>query len=128
MSLNVPSHAPSSSGSSAACKQSRDAGSESAKLSEVSNTLIQQIQNSTKAKSETKWLKIQAQVIRKELKAHDKSAQCEYDLKLKIVENENQLSMASKKTKQMELELRLEEGRIAQLEVERRAAALEEGN
>ncbi|KAI5994300.1 hypothetical protein EDC04DRAFT_2910594 [Pisolithus marmoratus] len=87
-----------------------------------------QIQNSTEAKSETKQLKIQAQVIRKELKAHDKSAQHEYDLKLKIAENEHQLSMASKKTKQMELELRLEETRIAQLEAGRHAAAVKEGN
>ncbi|KAI6040060.1 hypothetical protein EDC04DRAFT_2894580 [Pisolithus marmoratus] len=110
-SLNVPSHAPSSSGSSVACKQSWDAGSEiSAKLSEASDTLIQQIQNSAKAKSETKWLKIQAQVIRKELKAHNKT--------LRVLS----------KTKQMELELRLEEARIAQLEAERHVAAVEEGN
>ncbi|KAI6015716.1 hypothetical protein EDC04DRAFT_2903592 [Pisolithus marmoratus] len=91
-----------------------DAGSEiSAKLSKASDTLIQQIQNSAEAKSETKQLKVQVQVIGKELKAHDKSAQCEYDLKLKIVKNEHQLSMASEKTKWMELELRLEEARIA---------------
>ncbi|KAI5987579.1 hypothetical protein EDC04DRAFT_2614802 [Pisolithus marmoratus] len=48
LSLNIPSCAPSSSSSSAACKRSQDASSEiSMKLSEASNTLMEQIQNST---------------------------------------------------------------------------------
>ncbi|KIK13192.1 hypothetical protein PISMIDRAFT_18161, partial [Pisolithus microcarpus 441] len=128
-SLNIPPRAPSSSGSSAARKQSQDAGSDiSMKLSEASDTLVQQIQNSAEAKSETKQMKIQAQVVGKELKACNKNAQREYELKMKMVENEHELSMASERTKQLELELKLEQARIARLEAERHFSAGEEKN
>ncbi|KAI6045462.1 hypothetical protein EDC04DRAFT_2598767 [Pisolithus marmoratus] len=120
-SLTVPSHAPSSSGSSVACKQAWDVNSKAcARISEASDNLICQIQNSSEAKTEIKWLRLQAEVISKELKAHDKNAQCEHNLKLKITENEHVLLMQSEKTKQasertrqLELELRLEEVRLA---------------
>ncbi|KAI6014334.1 hypothetical protein EDC04DRAFT_2904191 [Pisolithus marmoratus] len=104
ISLTVPSHAPSSSGSSVACKQAQDVNSK----------------NSSEAKAEMKQLRLQAEVISKKLKAHDKNAQCEHDLKLKIAKNEHMLSMESEKTKQasertrqLELELKLEEVRLA---------------
>ncbi|KIK18208.1 hypothetical protein PISMIDRAFT_14517 [Pisolithus microcarpus 441] len=128
-SVNIPPHTPSSSRSSAAHKWSQDASLDiSMKLSQVSNTLIQQIQNSTEAKSKTKQMKIQAQVIGKELKACDKNAQHEYELKMKMVENKHELLMASKRTKQLELELKLEQARIAWLEAERHFSAGEEKN
>ncbi|KAI6131370.1 hypothetical protein EV401DRAFT_2065721 [Pisolithus croceorrhizus] len=91
-SLIVPSHVPSSSGSLA---------------------------NSAKANSQTKQMKIQALVIAKELKAHNKNAQCEHNLKLKMVENDHKLSMATRKMKQLELELELERVRLAQLQAEK---------
>ncbi|KIK14992.1 hypothetical protein PISMIDRAFT_16838 [Pisolithus microcarpus 441] len=113
-SLIVPSCVPSSSGSSAACKQSRDVASDvSAKLTETSDLLIRQIQNSAKANSQTKQMKIQALVVAKELKAHDKNAQRKHDLKLKIAENNHELSMANEKTKQLELKSQLEMVRLA---------------
>ncbi|KAI5990738.1 hypothetical protein EDD15DRAFT_2369449 [Pisolithus albus] len=128
-SLNIPPHAPSSSGSSAACKQSRDAGSDiSMKLTEASDTLVQQIQNSAEAKSDTKRMRIEAEVIGKELRARDKHAQREHGLKMRMVENEHELSMAGQKTKQLELELQLEQARIARLEAERRFSTGEEKN
>ncbi|KAI6127284.1 hypothetical protein F5141DRAFT_1210667 [Pisolithus sp. B1] len=113
-SLSVPSQAPSSSSSSTACKQPWDVGSKvSAKPSETSNSLVHQIQNSTEAKSETKQTKIQAQIVGKELNAHDKHGQHEHDLKLKMMENEHKQSMANEKTKQLELQPRLKEAKIA---------------
>ncbi|KIK23175.1 hypothetical protein PISMIDRAFT_11083 [Pisolithus microcarpus 441] len=125
-SLSVPPRVPSSSGSSTACKQPQDIGSEvSTKLSETSNSLIHQIQNSAEAKSKTKQMKIQAQIVGKELKAHDKHAQHEHDLKLKMMENEHEWSMVNEKTKQLELKLRLEEARIAWLEAEKSSRAAE---
>ncbi|KIK22275.1 hypothetical protein PISMIDRAFT_11744 [Pisolithus microcarpus 441] len=124
-SLSVP-WVPSSSGSSTACKQPQDVGSKvSAKLSETSDSLICQIQNSTEAKSKAKQMKIQAQIIGKELKAHDKHAQCEHDLKMRMMENKHEWSMANEKTKQLELELRLKEARIAWLEAEKSSGAIE---
>ncbi|KIK14152.1 hypothetical protein PISMIDRAFT_17488 [Pisolithus microcarpus 441] len=76
MSLGIPPHAPSSSSSSAACKHLWDPGSDiSSKLSKASDSLMQQIQNSAEAKSESKWMRIQAEIIGKELRACDKSAQ-----------------------------------------------------
>ncbi|KAI6126577.1 hypothetical protein F5141DRAFT_1247643 [Pisolithus sp. B1] len=122
-SLIVPSCVPSSSGSSAVCKQSRDVTSEvSTKLTKTSDSLICQIQNSAEANSQTKQMKIQALVIAKELKACNKNAQHEHDLKLKMAENDHELSMAesdhnlsmaTEKTKQLELELELERVRLA---------------
>ncbi|KAI6100550.1 hypothetical protein F5141DRAFT_1066148 [Pisolithus sp. B1] len=74
------------------------------------------LMNSAEAKNEMKWMKIQAQIVGKELKAHDKNAQCEHDLKLKMVKNKHELSMATEKTKQAsertrqpELELKIEQ-------------------
>ncbi|KIK17974.1 hypothetical protein PISMIDRAFT_14705 [Pisolithus microcarpus 441] len=113
-SLSIPPHAPSSSGSSSACKQPRDVGSEvSTKLTETSDSLVCQIQNSAEANSHMKRMKIQAQIIRKELKACNKNAQCEHDLKMKMMENKHLLSMASEQMKQLELEVKLEQIKIA---------------
>ncbi|KIK23913.1 hypothetical protein PISMIDRAFT_10524 [Pisolithus microcarpus 441] len=123
-SLSVP-QVPSSSGSSTARKQPRDVGSEvSAKLSKTSDSLVCQIQNSAEAKSEAKRMKIQAQIVGKELKACDKHAQHEHDLKMRMMENKHERSMANEKTKQLELELRLEEARIAWLEAEKSSGAI----
>ncbi|KAI6043147.1 hypothetical protein EDC04DRAFT_2891416 [Pisolithus marmoratus] len=106
-SLSVPSWVPSSSGSSAACKQSRD--------------------DSAEANSQTKWLKIQVLVVAKELKAHDKNAQHEHDLKVKIMENDHKLSMAGEKMKKLQLELELERVRLAQLQAERNPSPAGDG-
>ncbi|KAI5989605.1 hypothetical protein EDC04DRAFT_2614324 [Pisolithus marmoratus] len=51
-------------------------------------------QDSAEANSQTKWLKIQALVVAKELKACNKNTQCKHDLKVKIMENDHELSMA----------------------------------
>ncbi|KIK13827.1 hypothetical protein PISMIDRAFT_17701 [Pisolithus microcarpus 441] len=127
MSLGIPPRAPSSSGSSAARKRLRDPGSDiSSKLSKASNSLVQQIQNSAEAKSESKRMRIQAEIVGKELRARDKNAQREHELKMKMVGNEHELSMAGEKTKQLELELKLEQAKIARLEAERRFSAAEE--
>ncbi|KIK19896.1 hypothetical protein PISMIDRAFT_13327 [Pisolithus microcarpus 441] len=123
ISLSVSAHTPSSSGSSAAHKWPWDINSDvSTKLSKASNSLICQIQHSTEAKTETKWMKFQAQIVSKELKAHNKNAQHKHDPKLKMVENEHKLSMATERTKQLELELKIEEVRLAQLEAERNSS------
>ncbi|KAI6128031.1 hypothetical protein EV401DRAFT_1885309 [Pisolithus croceorrhizus] len=92
------------------------------------SSMQMQIQNSAEVKSEMKWMRIQAQVIGKELRACNKHAQHEHELKMKMVENEHELSMASKRTKQLELELKLEQARIAQLEAERHFSTGEEKN
>ncbi|KAI5990635.1 hypothetical protein EDD15DRAFT_2197944 [Pisolithus albus] len=134
--LGVPTRAPSSSGSSVAHKRPRDLNSEvSTKISETSDSLICQIQNSADAKNETKRMRYEAQIVGKELRSPDKNAQHEHDLKLKMVEKEHELSIetektkqASERTKQLELELQIEQVRIARLEAERKGSGAAEGN
>ncbi|KAI6026058.1 hypothetical protein EDC04DRAFT_2606153 [Pisolithus marmoratus] len=109
--------------------RTRDTSSKiSMKLAKVSNTLMEQIQHSAEKKAVTKQMRIQVQVIGKELKAHDKHAQHEHEFRLKQADNKHELSMASEKMKQLELELRLEEARIARLEAERCFSASKEKN
>ncbi|KAI6095851.1 hypothetical protein F5141DRAFT_1221350 [Pisolithus sp. B1] len=59
----------------------------------------QDFANSAEANSQTKQMKIQALVIAKELKACNKNAQHEHNLKLKMAENNHKLPMATEKTK-----------------------------
>ncbi|KAI6115573.1 hypothetical protein EDD16DRAFT_1703146 [Pisolithus croceorrhizus] len=89
ISLHLPSVA--SSSSSSACKCPRDIGSEIlVKLSETSEEIICQIQDLAEANSTTKQMKIQAHIISKELKVQDTNAQCEHDLKTKMMDIEHE--------------------------------------
>ncbi|KAI6094925.1 hypothetical protein F5141DRAFT_1222855 [Pisolithus sp. B1] len=89
ISLHPPSVA--SSSSSSARKHLRDIGSEiSTKLSETSEEIIHQIQDLAEANSTTKWMKIQAHIISKELKVQESNAQCEHDLKAKMIDTEHE--------------------------------------
>ncbi|KAI6108270.1 hypothetical protein F5141DRAFT_1216009 [Pisolithus sp. B1] len=111
VSLCPPSVA--SSSSSSACKCLRDIGSEiSMKLSETSQEIICQIQDLAEANSTTKQMKIQAHIISKELKVRESNAQHEHDLKAKMIDIEHEQAMAEIKTKQLELQLHLEEMKL----------------
>ncbi|KAI6001441.1 hypothetical protein EDD15DRAFT_2527414 [Pisolithus albus] len=106
-----------SSSSSSARKRQRDIGSEiSTKLSETSGEIIRQIQDSAEANSSNKRLRIQAHIISKELKIQESNAQREHELKAKRMDIEHEREMAEIKTKQLELELRLEEMKLRRME------------
>ena len=64
-------------------------------------------------------MKIEAHVFSKEIKSRDQRDQREHEMKLKMVENDHERSMASEKTKQLELEIRLEEMKARRIEMER---------
>ena len=53
-------------------------------------------------------MRIEAQIVAKELKSRDSHAQREHELKQQMLVHEHERSMASEKARLLELELRLE--------------------
>ncbi|KIJ57902.1 hypothetical protein HYDPIDRAFT_34688 [Hydnomerulius pinastri MD-312] len=104
--------------SSGSRKRPRDMTSEiSAKLSSTSDLIVRQIQSTSEAKVETKRMKIEAGIMSWELKLRDHRAQREHDLWQSMVAHEHECAMASKKTRQLELELEIEKMHIRRLEI-----------
>ena len=84
------------------------------------------MKDSTDTNANTKRMKIEARVFTQELKSRDKNAEHEHALKVKMVDQDHEWSIVSEKTKQLELttknlelELRLEEMRLRRLELEK---------
>ena len=116
LSSYAPSPAPSAPSSSASHKQSRNVSTDvTTRISEASDTIVCQIQETTKANTETKRLRIQAQIVSKELRSRDGHAQCEHELKQQMLMQEHEWSMANEKVRLLELELCLEETKLHRL-------------
>ena len=80
--------------------------------------MVCQIQETTEANTEAKWLRMQAQIVFKELRSHDSHAQCEHELKQQMLMQEHEWSMANEKARLLELELCLEETKLCCLEAQ----------
>jgi len=88
------------------------------RISEASDTIVRQIQETTKANTDTKRMRIEAQIVAKELKSRDSHAQHEHELKQQMLVHEHERSMASEKARLLELELHLEETKLRRLEAQ----------
>ena len=73
----------------------------------ASDTIVCQIQETTEANTKTKQLRIQAQIVSKELRSRDGRAQCEHELKQQMLMQEHERSMANEKVRLLELVLNI---------------------
>jgi len=96
------------------------------RISEASDTIVRQIQETTKANTDTKQMRMEAQIVVKELKSRDSHAQCEHELKQQMLVHEHEWSMASEKARLLEFELRLEETKLRHLEAQVQAGEASE--
>ena len=93
---------------SATRKRSRDVGGSDigSRVSDLLGAVLDEIWGKSEADTNTKQMKIEVHVFSKEIKSRDQRDQREHEMKLKMVENDHEQSMASEKTKQLELEIR----------------------
>jgi hypothetical protein len=131
--LNTPGHTSSdqdsdlspttfhSRSTSASRKRPRDVTADvTTKLNEVSDTLVRHIQDSSLSKIENKRLRIESKVLGRELKARETRAEREHELRTSMAAQTHERAMADEKTRQLELELKLE-----QVKLERERLAME---
>jgi len=88
-------------------------------LKDLSNTLTQQIQESSATKEETKRLKIEARLASKELKAHTARDEHEHNLRVTLAAQDHERAMADENRRKLELEIQLEKMRKERIAMER---------
>ena len=88
-------------------------------LKGLSNTLTQQIQESSATKEETKRLKIEARLASKELKARTARDEREHNLRVTLAAQDHERAMADENRRKLELEIQLEKMRKERIAMER---------
>jgi hypothetical protein len=100
-------------------KQPRDVGAEvTKKLADASDSLLLHMQNKSESKVSSKRMKFEYARFSKELQAHEAYAEREHDARRFIATQSHERAMSEDKTRQLELELRLEEAKYRRLAME----------
>ncbi|KAG1899069.1 uncharacterized protein F5891DRAFT_981460 [Suillus fuscotomentosus] len=119
------SHRPSASGSntrsaSESRKRPHDLGAEvTKKLTDASDSLLLHMQDKSDSKASSKRMKFDYAKFSKELKAREAHAEHEHDARRFIATHSHERAMSEDKTRQLELEIRLEEAKYRHLAMER---------
>ncbi|KAG2746071.1 hypothetical protein P692DRAFT_20741080 [Suillus brevipes Sb2] len=79
------------------------------KLNEASDTLIWHIRDASTVKADHKHLKLETHLASRELKMRESHAECEHGLRSMIAIQNHERAMADEWTKQLKLEIRLED-------------------
>ncbi|KIK32296.1 hypothetical protein CY34DRAFT_19148 [Suillus luteus UH-Slu-Lm8-n1] len=90
-----------------------------AKLNDASDSLMRHIQDSTTAKIEHKCLKIESKLAGIKLKAHLTRDKCEHVLWHTSIAQSYEQAMADERTRQLELEIKLEQVKLEHLALEK---------
>ncbi|KAG1820786.1 hypothetical protein EV424DRAFT_1539321 [Suillus variegatus] len=89
------------------------------KLNEASDTLVQHICEASTVKANHKRLKLETQLASRELKMRESHAEREHGLQSTIAIQNHERAMADERTKQLELEIKLEQVRLERLIMEK---------
>ncbi|KAG2346645.1 hypothetical protein BDR05DRAFT_945651 [Suillus weaverae] len=101
-------------------KRTRDVGAEvTKKLADASDSLLLHMQNKSESKVSSKRMKFEYARFSKELQAREAHAEREHNAHRFIATQSHERAMSEDKTRQLELELRLEEAKYRRLAMER---------
>ncbi|KAG2111579.1 uncharacterized protein F5147DRAFT_771729 [Suillus discolor] len=101
-------------------KRPRDPTAElTMKLNEASDTLVQHIHETSTVKADHKRLKLETQLASRELKMRESHTEREHGLRSTIAIQNHERAMADERTKQLELEIKLEQVRLERLIMEK---------
>ncbi|KAG2155202.1 uncharacterized protein EDB93DRAFT_1247696 [Suillus bovinus] len=89
------------------------------KMSQASDTLIQHIQESSVTEADHKRMKMETKIAARELKAHESRDEHEHLLCTALATQIHELAMADQRTKQLELEVKLEQIKLDCLALEK---------
>ncbi|KAG1896304.1 uncharacterized protein F5891DRAFT_1193330 [Suillus fuscotomentosus] len=101
-------------------KRPRDLGAElTKKLADASDSLLLHMPDKSDSKASSKRMKFDYAKFSKELKAREAHAEREHDARRFIATHSHERAMSEDKTRQLELEIRLEEAKYRHLAMER---------
>ncbi|KAG2742419.1 hypothetical protein P692DRAFT_20749551 [Suillus brevipes Sb2] len=120
---------PTTSNRSASHKRPRDMVAEvNTKLSDTSDTLMWHIKDSTTAKVEHKRLMIESRLASIKLRGRLSRDEREHELRSTSAAQSHERAIADERTKQLELEIKLEEVNVARLALEKEMSRPSQGN